>query len=297
MKSSILFFICLIFLNQLANAQTIFAPQGAVWNYEFNFDGDGSNYRYEVEKDTIYKGKMCSKVIGQRKKPSSTQNLSPFYFYTSMDTVFFYHDSLKIFTPLYIFNVKVGDTLTLFPPKKYATSPSVAKFLITKLDTTIIDGIALRSVYTKQIDLYYNLPKYTERIGGYNVANIIAIDAIKTAMHYEVIRCYQDKEISEKFVSDKWDCDYVPTSIDEQKITNDIDIHPNPAYQLININIKNFKGKSEVYIVSTEGKLCIKKEIYNPKNQLDISFLANGVYILQIKNPNETFSKLITVIN
>lgn len=297
MKSIILVFLIQLFMWQESFAQTVFAPQGAVWNYEFNFDGDGANYRYEAEKDTLYEGVMCSKVIGQRKNTSGVISLKPTYFYTSGDTVFFYHDSLKSFSPLYIYNVKIGDTITLFPPKKYASSPSIAKFLVTNVDTTIIDGIPLRNVYTKQLDLYYFLPKYTERIGGYSVANIIAIDATKTAMHSEGIRCYRDKEIEEQFYSDKWDCDYVSNSIEEQSLSKSIHIYPNPANQLLFVEIAAQNTKGYMQIISMDGRVLSLQEISGANNKLDLSSISNGLYFLNVTTEQESDSRLISVLH
>jgi hypothetical protein len=295
MKTLVLFLFSIFSLIRVGSAQTVFAPKGAVWHYEFNFDGNGANYRYEAEKDTLYHGVICSKVIGQRKNTTGIISLPPNYFYTSVDTVFYYNDSLKNFTPLYIFNVKVGDTLTLFPPKKHPSSPAIAKFLVTKLDTTIVDGIPLRSVYTKQIDLYYYLPKYTERIGGYSVANIIAIDAIKTAMHYETIRCYRDNFIEEQFLKDKWDCDYVSNNIDEQSLSKSVHIYPNPAYKSINVHLNTAFAKGQLLLMSLEGKVIFQKTITSSENLIDISHLMDGFYILQVKNELELFSQKIIV--
>jgi hypothetical protein len=191
----------------------------------------------------------------------------------------------------------VGDTITLAAPRFYSTLPKTFNLLVTKVDTNIIDGLPLRTVYTKHISLYYFIPKYTERIGGYSVATIIAIDRNKTAMHTEGLRCYHDKEIDEKFVSDTWDCDYVPTNIEEKKNQNDIQVFPNPASRFINVNLNTSKTNGIVYLFSIEGKLLIQKVLNEPKTQIDIQHLPKGQYLIQIKNETETFSKLITVLH
>jgi hypothetical protein len=185
----------MIFLNKIANAQTIFAPQGAVWNYYRDGEPPVYNNKYLNEKDTFYEGHMCSKIIGYSILIDGTKaNFEPNYIYTSGDTVLYYHDSLKTFTPLYIFNVKVGDTLTYAAPIKYYKSLKTYKFLVIKKDTSIIDGIPLRNIHTRTLYPYgFLVDIYTERIGGKRIGNLISYHGPTTADHILGIRCYNDK--------------------------------------------------------------------------------------------------------
>lgn len=281
-----------------SSGQTVFAPQGAVWNYYRDGEPPVYNNKYMVEKDTLYEGHYCSKVIGVKTYLSGVKEiLKTNYFYTSGDTVLYYHDSLKAFTPLYIFNVKVGDTLIYAAPIWF-TSLKTYRLVVSKIDTNIVDGIPLRRIHTKGIiPVAGYILEYTERFGGYDVANIISIIGPTTADHVEGLRCYHDKEIDEKFVSDKWDCDYVPTSIEEKGNPIDIQIFPNPASRVININLNTSKANGIAYLFSIEGKLLLQKEWNEPQTQIDIQHLSKGLYLLQIKNEKETFSKLIMLVD
>lgn len=296
MKTLIIFLFSLPALCPKLFAQTVFAPQGAVWNYYLDNDGIGSNFKYEVEKDTIYAGRLCSKIISQRVSKSSIAALNPVYFCTSGDTVLYYHDSLKSFTPLYIFNVKVGDTLTLAAPRFIAAYLDTARFRVKKVDTAIIDGLPLRTVHTEPIDYHYFMHKYTERIGAYSVANIFGFDGIKTAMHTEGIRCYRDKEIEEQFYSDKWNCDYVPNNIIEKALADNIRIFPNPVSNKLAISFdKSVSG--EIEVLGLDGRILYQKTIGGREYHIDMSSLTNGIYYLQIKTAQENFSRLITVLH
>lgn len=297
MKTLVIFLFGILFITEDSAAQTVFAPQGAVWNYFLDSDGIGTNFRYEVEKDTVYGGRLCSKINSKRISKSSITDLNPVYFCTSGDTVLYYHDSLKSFTALYIFNVKVGDTLALAAPRFFSAYPDTAHFRVKKVDTVIIDGLPLRTVYTEPLDGFYFMPKYTERVGAYSVANIFGFDATKTAMHTEGIRCYRDKEIEEQFYSDKWDCDYVPNNIDEKAIANNIRIYPNPANQQLFVEIAALNAKGYIQIISTDGRVLSQQEISGAENKLDLSGISNGLYFLNVRTEQESVSRIISVLH
>jgi len=299
MKTVLLFF-TILFLSQSSFAQTVFAPQGAVWHYYLDGDGTGSNYKFEVEKDTILGGQSCVKVIGKKVWISGkVDTLIPTYFYTSGDTVLYFHDSLKNFTPIYIFNVKKGDTLTLVYPAT-AKSKSGKPFTVEVLsvDVEIIDGISLRTVNINALDFTaLAFRKYTERVGAYFVADLLPIAGTLTTDHREGIRCYRDKEIDEKFVSDKWDCDYGPTGIDEKAFANDIRVYPNPANQLLFVEIAAQNTKGYMQIISMDGRVLSLQEISGANNKLDLSSISNGLYFLNVTTEQESDSRLISVLH
>jgi hypothetical protein len=291
MRTLTLFLFSFLSLCPKIFAQTVFAPQGAVWHYYLDGDGHGANYKFEVEKDTTYEGKLCSKALSK-----GTKNAT--YFYTNGDTVFYYHDSIKKFTPLYIFNVKSGDSITLVaPPPYYGRYADTIRFTIERIDTVIIDGLSLRTVYTDQVDYSFFLPKYTERIGGYQGMNILCVDAIRTADHSVGIRCYSDKDIDEKFISDKWDCDYVPNNIIEKTLANDIRIYPNPANQQLFVEIAKQNARGQIQILTLDRRVMTQKEITGADNKLDLSNLSSGLYLLNVTTEEETNSRLISVIH
>ena len=278
-----------LFMWQGSSAQTVFAPQGAVWHYYLDGDGTGSNSKFEVEKDTLYKGLLCAKVLRNGSKNAT-------YFYTSGDTVLYYHDSLKSFTPLYIFNVKVGDNISIVaPPPFYGRFADTARFTIKKIDTIIIDGLPLRTVYTNQLDYFYFLPKYTERIGGYSGIDVLCIDAVRTADHSVGIRCYRDKEIDEKFVFDKWDCDYVPNIIDEKTLAKKIHIYPNPAIDEITIEVKSNTPHGQITLKSFDGRTLLQQSLQEIKTVLNLRSIASGMYLLEVKNEQSHFSQKVMV--
>jgi hypothetical protein len=296
MRIFLIFLLNIVFLSKSTLAQTVFAAQNSVWNYYLDGDGSGINFRYETEKDTLYEGKLCSKVIGKATSKSSITDLGATYFHTSGDTVFYYHDSLKSFTPLYIFNVQEGDTISLYSPSWYKHFLNQFRLVVSKIDTNIIDGLPLRTVHTNSIDRFFSLHQYTERIGGYQGAHIICIDVTRTADHSVGIRCYSDNDISEQFVSDKWGCDYVPNDIEEVFAKSTIEVYPNPASNIINVIINNSITEGQIFILSIDGRTVAQKEIKGQDNQVDISHLKAGLYLMQLKNKEEVYTQKLQII-
>lgn len=61
-------------------------------------------------------------------------------------------------------------------------------------------------------------------------------------------------------------------------------VYPNPASDLLNVNLSGIKGKSEVSLFDINGRQVLRREVNAANTQLDISSLPTGVYIIKIKN-------------
>lgn len=73
-----------------------------------------------------------------------------------------------------------------------------------------------------------------------------------------------------------------PTSI-EDELSQAIRLYPNPASKLVTINIPTIKGEIELSLISTTGQLLETwKTQGNSREELDISNLQTGMYILRI---------------
>jgi hypothetical protein len=74
--------------------------------------------------------------------------------------------------------------------------------------------------------------------------------------------------------------------ISEQKVvTEQIKVYPNPAKQLLTVDIltkNNLEYTLQVFTM--EGKLLLSKMITGSQNRVDISILSKGSYLLEIKN-------------
>jgi hypothetical protein len=70
-------------------------------------------------------------------------------------------------------------------------------------------------------------------------------------------------------------------------ITSDVQkvlVFPNPASNVVNINLPGLKGKSDVSIFDVNGRVVLRRQVSTVNTQLDISALPAGVYMIRIKN-------------
>jgi hypothetical protein len=61
-------------------------------------------------------------------------------------------------------------------------------------------------------------------------------------------------------------------------------IFPNPADNIVNLNLTGFTGKSDVSLFDVNGRVVLHREVSTVNSQLDISTLPKGIYMLRIKN-------------
>jgi hypothetical protein len=69
-----------------------------------------------------------------------------------------------------------------------------------------------------------------------------------------------------------------------------VDVFPNPAHDVVNINLTGFAGKSVVSLFDVNGRVVLHRAINTAKSQLDISALPAGVYMMRIKHGEKEVS-------
>ncbi len=72
---------------------------------------------------------------------------------------------------------------------------------------------------------------------------------------------------------------------------NSLIVFPNPTTNIININFINTIDKANITIYDTTGKLILSKEIDDNSNQINISKLNNGIYLIKIEAHTKTVIK------
>ncbi|HEY0031060.1 MAG TPA: multicopper oxidase domain-containing protein [Bacteroidia bacterium] len=75
----------------------------------------------------------------------------------------------------------------------------------------------------------------------------------------------------------------------ENNSANGLKIYPNPANELISVLNEN-PGTRELIIFSLDGKVVLKSRIAQGNNNIDISSLSNGMYLVKSGN---TFSRFV----
>jgi hypothetical protein len=70
-------------------------------------------------------------------------------------------------------------------------------------------------------------------------------------------------------------------------ITGDVqkvNVFPNPANKVVNINLSGFTGKSDVRLFDVNGRVVLHRQVSAGNAQLDVSALPAGVYMIRIQN-------------
>ncbi len=67
-------------------------------------------------------------------------------------------------------------------------------------------------------------------------------------------------------------------------VFNTLSIYPNPASQMVMINLMQKTWKSELHIFDMNGKQILSQAITDQNNLIDLSGIASGVYYLEVNN-------------
>jgi hypothetical protein len=316
MKTKLYFLIALIVLINFNKtfAQSNFAPLGATWHHS----GYEGIYKSIALKDTIVLGKNCRQVKQRifiswpgpvyAMDLESTRDL---YIYSNPDTVFCFNDRINRFSPLFVFNVKVGDTvrLPLFNAPSLCTKISndttrLFEFIVDSVKNVNYDGEILKTVYSKCIipkDLYKfqsqgwfywgdSLNVYAEKIGSlktgllpYCVGTCPTLATMGCAFPRN-LRCYEDDSLKIHLVDTCLNPSWVPASINEKTTsTRKLIIFPNPANDKINLGFEAINYQTKVIIVDVMGKKVIEKDILKSSTpSLDVAELKSGVYFIKL---------------
>jgi hypothetical protein len=102
------------------------------------------------------------------------------------------------------------------------------------------------------------------------------------------LRCYQDNYVGLiSFVEYECDQRIIPGIEYSKDLTDLIRIYPNPAIDIINIEIEHYLISEEDYeieIIDLQGKVCINLLTNKPCSSVDVSALENGPYFLRLKS-------------
>lgn len=66
-----------------------------------------------------------------------------------------------------------------------------------------------------------------------------------------------------------------------------VDVYPNPASEILNIELQETGKIYEVELTNINGQVIYQSEIRNPKSVIDISQLTNGIYLLMLQNSEQ----------
>lgn len=323
MKTFIISIISLFLFFTAANAQSpTFAPPGAEW---YNFIGDPSSsvgvFHCYYDGDTVIDG-ITARKVAQKAIMLSVWSSMGFQVYdhprqvvyNNADTVFMYNTYFHKFTPLYVFNVSAGDTLTLpvFPPERGVFIPyntdSVYRTVIDSVAMVNYSGSNLRTVYTHMIDAAATHDGFSFVHQGVTGAYIdvlghmdggitpVCANCVFTAddrsRDIGRIKCYNDATHALNF----WlPCGVPPAAISDVNNSKTV-IYPQPADNVLKINLDLRTAK--VALVSMSGiKQPVTVSSDGTTSAIDLSHIAAGIYMLDIVTESTTCHSEITVVH
>lgn len=74
-----------------------------------------------------------------------------------------------------------------------------------------------------------------------------------------------------------------------------IEVYPNPATCMINIDLKHDVTNGEISVLNINGQVCLKKKLERTLNQIDISNLVSGVYFVKLTTESSVQVKKIII--
>ncbi|RLD88575.1 MAG: hypothetical protein DRJ09_08185, partial [Bacteroidetes bacterium] len=84
--------------------------------------------------------------------------------------------------------------------------------------------------------------------------------------------------------------------LSKRKTVNDMfQLFPNPANKMVNIVLLNVGRDGMIKIMDLNGKHLIKQNTVGDLNEIDVSQLHRGVYIIQIQDNNTVKEKKLII--
>jgi len=293
--------LALILCSFFVSAQTDFVPAGAMWHHD-HMDG---YYRTTYTHDTVIAGVTAKALTVERHlNPESWASYFPelYVYNTSEDTVFVYNYLLHRFTPLYVFNVTDGDTITL--PGFYAAGPqpdTLVRFLVDSVRDVLYDTTLLKTVYTTSILNPYGLPMdvypyvnygyyhmasgaYAWRIGtlsgGFypNCKGCAVTLGPPDCSCMGTIRCYSNAVNTIKLVPDM--CEK-PVSVPLYGMeAADVRVFPDPVADVLYIS--GAAAGSICRLLSADGRVQVNTMAGGSTAGISVSHLPAGIYFMHI---------------
>lgn len=266
-KLLFLFSLCLSVIY--SDAQT-WAPTGAKWNYGlWCWDYPFTTYvDYEEWVSTgtvVLEGHTCNVIEGPGED---------IYTYEDSNIVYWYHQNQ--FAVLYDFNKNSGESWTIL----HDTCDLTINVDSTGMET--INGFAIKTLYVSTDDSSY-MGKIMQHIGHVGIPYPDFFfhctgGITEFGCNYDGLRCYEDTVFGFHSFGIAPSCDYSTVGI-EDIVNPNLNIYPNPTTG--NITIAGLNDKATATIMDATGRIVLAADVIN--NKVDVSALANGVYLLRIE--------------
>lgn len=310
-------FLSLLFvlLTNFSNAQSIFTTEGAEWFSRYNWGcSDPNSWGQNCEYFTIM-GDTSFNVIPYKKlyrRIHYNDTLRTYIgaFRTSDEgkKVYFRHAEDDLDFLLYDFSLEVGDTLT-----------STSKIFHQSLKITEIGETNFRKFFRFQVlnahsylnadlDSYYIFtdnnqifPSGIDVIHAY-IDGIGGEYGLFPSLETNIKTCFEFRELARVTVQDSliWGYEFngygecMNYAVNQENIiTSDIELFPNPFTDSFTIDHLPDAENSEIEIYTLSGKMIYKEKSYDNKLSINTEDWQAGVYLVKITNDREVLMRKV----
>jgi len=282
----------IVFLEALlftyAAAAQVWAPEGAVWHYQFAIMFDATGYvRFEVAGDTVINGQDTRKINRSTHYYSfSAQQygayaMAPIYTHSGEGIVWVYIPALAVFDTLYDFNaVPLSRWLLPHMPTPYVCDTS-SWFQVTDTGTTEIESLPIRWL---AVDIHYindlgNVVAQDtiwERFGtGIYMLPHDPCNSFIDGAEGGLLRCYMDPEIAYNAGVVPL-CDFI-LGTEDPIIDAALEIFPNPGHDQVTLKWRGSKAFSATFTDAT-GRSVFSVRGATGTVHMDTGGLKSGTY-------------------
>ena len=299
---ALLLIICVFSFASGASAQN-WCHQGAKWSYNGSSMGGSEIDVYTYSKDTMVSNHICHQLSLIEYSDDyyahfrlDTATMPPLYTYADADTIYFFQYNTGKWQAEYHWGANVGDTL-IIPNSNFngLAGDTVVHGVVDSAGIMVIDTNHLRYYTFHLIDScqigisFYG--KVIERIGVIN-NDIIPSWLCATDGTYYGLCSYQDDSFA---LYPSGGCPSLPNGINEvNEVT--FKIQPNPAQSDIMISIDKSISGALLSISDIDGRRILDKTLNETNNKVNVSDLANGMYMVTIsQNRQQTGNRKLVI--
>ena len=307
MKKIVLLIAFILFLADVYSQSTlVFAPDSSKWSQHYGREcgGGGSSYFYDTTNyilhgDTIVNNKRYQMLYSAGTGAKIDTVCYSFIRYIYNDSGLIYiGKKIDSLNPVYNFNLIKGDS---FPILAYNNATYQVQIFYPKVDsikTLFYAGKNRKWIRFKQLPVNYTMwsatPTWVEGIGDINYGLIfdyvqITNGNVGPCTPMSSYDCFYDGG-NKSVVGNCLYGNCYQSGIKGYANNTQFSIKPNPASNTIQVTVNN-EQVTETKIVDVLGDEVLSTK----EKEIDISSLANGVYLVQVKTNEGITSKKIII--
>ncbi len=293
MKTLVIFSI--VILLAMKGFTQEWAPVGAAWHYTEKFSfwslNDEDYIKYESEKDTVFMGINCKKIV-KRHDVYCYQRPENEFMYSNNNKVYFYDPSFNEFQMIYDFNASPDESWEIRIYDMLYSETDTVKITVDSSNSININSQNLKRLYVtydfnnESIMPFVYQSVIIESIGdmtfmfNFFPENALACDDNVSAG----LRCYEDGILGlyETGIADS--CTYIHewVGVDQTMKPNlDVVLFPNPASDVITIK----PGTHDIdwfNLINSNGITVKSGKLTN--HQIPVRELNRGLFILELSD-------------